>query len=178
MVYGFPEPPNEKRFFMQIFEPFKAAYLNRFREMKIFYLVTQTYEAAGEEAGEGRTPILISDYPDLSYAEVHYNAIRKDPYAAIINLENEKHLAKLQSMTAADSAYVLYWAAIKDAAALKRKISITYKEKIRGYISRKTDWRIAGGKELKADIQLIFGEVFFVVRKGNEMLRIGLKEIG
>lgn len=163
---------------MQLFEPFREEYIGGFLKQNIFYLVSQTYHAAegqpGEEAG---TPILLTQYPDEGYAAVHFNAVKKDRYASIIDLRKQKHINKLREMINPDSKYRVYLAAIRDSTSIKRHFEVHYKEKIRQYITQRTNWKIGTDEQIKPALELIFGELFVVLKRKQETIRIELKDL-
>jgi hypothetical protein len=59
--------------------------------------VSQTYYRVREMEKDPaccRVNLLFSDYMELGEAKLHVNAVKKDRYAAIVDLENPSHLKK------------------------------------------------------------------------------------
>ena len=84
---------------LQPFEQFKDIYIERLIKLKKVYLVSQTYKRGIDHFAEiERTNILLTDYDSYQYAQVHFNAMKGDRYASIINLEKPEHKAKLEEM--------------------------------------------------------------------------------
>src|ERR1700761_8289999 len=110
---------------LQPFEIFTPLYIKRLRELKKRYLVSQYYKRGLDHFSNGKAPLLLSDYDDLGLAKVHLNAVRNDKFAAILDLENEKHLAKLNEMLTEASSYRLYWAVVKSAKDLQLRVTHT-----------------------------------------------------
>ncbi len=163
---------------LQPFEPFRAMYIPKLRQMKKRYLVSQTYKRAYNHFEEvHKKDILLSDYDVLGGANIHYNAVKGDTYAAILDLENDAHLKKLEEMLSPASSYRLYWAVVKNAKELQEKINKVYKDKMRRYIDAKTNWRIKGDTTLYPSVQISFGELFIVLKYGNQTIRIKFEEI-
>ncbi|GAB3028107.1 hypothetical protein GCM10027051_36420 [Niabella terrae] len=163
---------------LQPFEIFKAGYIRRLLQLKKYYLVAQSYRrGTAQAAGQGRTALLLTDYEDAGQAKLHYNAVRQDPYAAIIDLRNDRHLARLQALLSPDSKYLLFWAVVRSAAAFKRQIDRDYKEPMRQYIATHTDWDIRGSTVLRPGVDVSFGELFITLKKGREQIRLKFEEL-
>lgn len=163
---------------LQPFQLFKSIYLNKLIKLKKRYLVTQTYKRATDHfADDNKTDILITDYDDAGQAKIHYNAIKTDKYRAIIDLEKPEHLAKIKEMMQEGSAYRLYWAVVESAKGLEKIINDKYKDHLRRYITKNTNWRVKGDTTLQPTLQISFGELFIVLKYGNQTLRVKFEEI-
>ena len=94
----------------QPFEYMKPQLIDRLKLAGNRYFVSQSYERGRNEIlAEGKEPILLSHYNDKGLAEIHFKAIRlTDKYRSIIDLDNEKHIAKIKEMLSPDSPYVVY----------------------------------------------------------------------
>src|SRR6185295_14013791 len=100
---------------LQPFEDFKPTYISRLLKLDRRWLVSQTYRRVQEEnrdPADMRINLLFSDYVELGEAKLHVNAVKKDPYAAIIDLKNPAHLTKIQEMLMAGSRYRIYFAVV------------------------------------------------------------------
>ena len=168
---------------MRTIRPFKRFlpfYVSEFVEMKKIYLVSQTYDRHIDHVQEGfRKGMLISDYDDLGLAKQHLSALKKasDPLAAIINLTNEKHLTAFKKVLSIHSEYAVYWAAVKSKQLLEKQVNAHFKDHIRRYISAHTKWLIARDSGVNPKLQVIFGELFVILRHRGEELRIKFKDI-
>ena len=144
----------------QPFEIFNAVVLDKLIELKKIYLVSQTHNRAVDHfADQTRKNILLSDYQDHSVAKIHLAAIRHDPFASLIDCTNPKHLAKLNQMFLPNSKYKLFWTTVKSRKELKKKLDLKYKENIRRYILKNTNWRVAGDETIAAHLEVVFGEL-------------------
>jgi hypothetical protein len=114
---------------------------------------------------------------ELGEAKLHVNAVKKDRYAAIIDLENPSHLQKMQEMLKADSGYRLFFAVVRSAKELENLVNRKYKDKLRHYVEKQTDWRISHDAIVKPTIQLSFGELFVILKHRNQHIRIRFEEI-
>ncbi len=165
---------------LQPFEDFKPIYLSRLMRLGRRWLVSQSYDRGREnlpDAVDSRISLLFSDYAEAGEARLHLNAVKKDRYAAIIDLENPAHLKKIQEMLSAGSDYRLFFAVVRSAKELENQINKHYKEKLKKYIENQTNWRISRDAVVKPTIQLSFGEIFIILKHGNQRIRIKFGDI-
>jgi hypothetical protein len=163
---------------LQPFELFQPIYLDRLRSLKKRWLVSQSYHRASHVFHEKhQISILLTDYDTRGGANIHVNAVKSDKYAVVLDLENAAHVNKLKEMLQQDSPYKLYWAVVKSAAALKKRVDLKYKENMRRYIARNTRWRIEGSAALRPNIEVAFGELFIVLKYAGQVLRVKFEEI-
>ncbi len=142
------------------------------------FLVTQQYLQYHDHfSDEEKTNLLVTTYGDSEIARAHLGAIQHDKLACIIDLSNQKHLSKLSEMLQYESKYHLFWAAVADPEVVKKRLGMKYKDHIRRYINKQTSWRIGGDEKIRPDIQLIFGELFVIIKRGKEILRIKFEEL-
>ena len=104
-------------------------------------------------------------------------AVRSDPYAAIIDLEKEKHLSKVKEMLAPGLPYLIFSNLVRDDQVLDEILNKHYAARLRRYIERHTTWRIQMNGQLRPRVQLIFGELFVVVRFQSQQLRVKFADI-
>jgi hypothetical protein len=164
---------------LQPFEEFKPAYIPRLLSLGRRFLVSQTYCRVKEDSD---TPgsfvnLLLSDYSEPGEARLHVNAVKKDRYAAIINLGNPVHLKKIREMLVPGSGYRLYFAVVRSASELENLINRKFKDKLKKYVEKQTNWRISHDSIVKPTIQLSFGELFIILKHGNQLIRIKFEEI-
>ena len=161
----------------QPFETFKREYINRLVKMDKKYVVSQTYNRASNHFEETRIDILLSDYDDLGLAQIHCSAVRHDKFASIIDLTNPKHQAKIIDMLNHDSGYRLFWAIVKSVDDIRKRIDLKYKDHIRRYIMKQTTWRIGASEAIRPSAQVIFGELFIILKRGSQTLRVKFEDI-
>ena len=163
---------------LQPFEKFDVNYITRLIEMKKIYLVSQTYNRALDHfAAVPKTDILLTDYDDAGLAKIHLNAIKHDKYASIIDLTNEKHKEKIKSMLAPASTYVLYWNVVRDVKQMQERLNNRYKDNMRRYIAKSTNWRIGADERITPSFEVTFGELFITMKRGSQTLRVKFDEI-
>ena len=161
----------------QPFELFKPEYINRLIKMDKIYLVSQSYDKAFDNFEATKTDILFTDYDELGLAQIHYSAVKKDKYASIIDLTNPKHKQKILEMFHADSGYRLFWAIVKSIDDVKRRMDLKYKDNMRRYITKQTTWRIDVSEAIRPSLQVIYGELFIILKRGNQSLRVKFEDI-
>lgn len=161
----------------QPFELFQPQFINRLIKMDRKYLVSQTYDRAFDHFEETKTDILLTDYDQLGLAQIHLSAVKQDKYASIIDLTNPKHKSKLLEMFHPESGYLLYWAIVKRASEVKKRIDLKYKNNIRRYIIKHTAWRIYANEAITSTLQVIYGELFIILKRGSQTLRVKFEEI-
>jgi len=165
---------------LQPFEDFRPNYIPRLLQLGRRYLVSQTYSRIREpetDSPGSRANLLLSDYVELGEARLHMNAVKKDRYAAIIDLKNPAHLRKIQEMLMAGSPYRIFFAVVRSAKELENLVNKKYKDKLKQYVDKQTNWRISHDAVVKPTIQLSFGELFIIMKHGNQRIRIKFEEI-
>lgn len=163
---------------LQPFELFKPLYINRLLALKKFYLVSQTYNAGYDHfSNDQKTGLLVTDYDDIGLAKIHLAAVKHDRYSAVLNLEKEGHLLKLKEMLDENSRYRVFWAVVASNEQLKKKVDAKYRDHIRRYVEKNTNWRIGADERIRPQIQVIFGEIFVTLKRGSQELRIKFTEI-
>jgi hypothetical protein len=90
-----------------------------------------------------KTNIILSDYDDLSLAKGHVRTLPQDKLAAVIDLGNKSHIAKLNQILLPSSDYCIYWSSLYNRQDLKRRIDIQYSTAIDYYLKNYTEWKRA-----------------------------------
>ncbi len=159
------------------FIKFEERFIAQFRKIGHRYLVSQSFSRDNDLLQKPETvSLLFSNYNDKGLAQIHYNAMREDKYAAIIDLELEKHRDKIVAMVK-DDRYSMYSNTVTDVKAIKAAVDRMFAGKIRHYVQHKTNWRIGGSKTLQTTLEVTFGELFLVLKYGRETIRVTLREI-
>ena len=162
---------------IQPFELFKPVYLDRLIKLKKIYLVSQSYTRGDHNYPEAPlVDILVTDYDDLHYAQVHLNAVKNDKYASIIHLDQREHKNKLDQMINGDE-YAVYWAVVSNLQSLQKKLDKEYAENVRRYISKHTTWRMKSDTSIRPKFEVIFGELFLILKYNSQIVRVKFEEI-
>lgn len=161
-----------------ILEKFRPEMVEGFRKMKHRYLVSQTYREGIDHFDNNlKEPLLLTDYNDFNLARVHYNAVKKDKYAAIIDLEKDEHRQKVMGLLRSESKYIVYSAFVNNVQKIKERADFKFDASIRRYITKNTNWRIGSDKTINPQLQLIFGELFVIIKYAGQQLRIKLADL-
>ena len=161
----------------QPFEKFRREYIERLIRMNKIYLVSQSYDRAFDHFEDPKQNILFSDYDQLGLAQIHYSAVKNDKYASLIDLTNPKHKSKVSEMLCDDSNYRVYWAIVKSIDEVKKRMNLKYTDNIRRYIQKNTTWRIGSDEVVKPSLQVVYGELFIILKRGNQTLRVKFDDI-
>lgn len=159
------------------FVKFVPQLIDAFRKHNERYIVSQTFKGGFDLLTNNKEVFMFSKYADLKMAEVHVQALINDKYAAIIDLEKDKHRNKIMEMLQPDSRYLVFSNLVKDQHAIEVFANKHYASKLRRYIEKNTTWRIAKSSNIQPKLQLIFGELFIVLKFGSEQMRVKLQDI-
>ncbi len=161
----------------QPFEKFEPGYLKKLILVNKRFLVSQSYRQGRINNGGKKMAVLLSDYDNLGLAKIHYKAVRDDRLAAIIHLDDPVHFQKCVKITGDESQYDVYWATVTNAADVRKRIDDKYKANIRRFLLTNTTWKIGADETIRPSLQVIFGEIFMILKRGSETLRVKFEEI-
>lgn len=150
---------------------FQEAMVPGLLQMGNKYLVSQTFDRGESEREKNRQPLLLTDYESLAEAKDHCNTLQLDPWAAVIYLENDRHLAKLRQMLGPDSAYRLFAAFVEDKKKINLRNERVLTEAVRAYIREETQWSPSRGESIRAILELSLGELMLRLAHGGEVLK-------
>ena len=141
------------------------------------YIVTQQNVHATHAFGDDASvPLLLSDYDDLGLARIHFNALT-DRYRAIMDLEKEAHRDKLEEMMQPESKYRLYAAFTDEIKRLEKRLNDRYSKSIRNYVAQHTNWRVGADRTLTPKLQLVFGDLFVILKYSGQEIRFKLADL-
>lgn len=160
------------------FEKMSHTLLNALRNKGKRWLVSQTLLLSFEgQLPEEKIFILLSHYEDQGMATVHLKAVNHDKYAALIDLDRPSHQEQMAKLLAPESRYLAYSSLIRNKSRMEKVASDLYREKYWKYIQQHSKAGIHPHKSLRPSMQLIFGEIFIVLKYGAETLRTRLADI-
>jgi len=160
------------------FEKLTHSLISSFRKKGKRWLVSQTLKLnISDPVLLSKTLILITHYEDKGLATVHHKAVLEDKYASVIDLERETHRKQIDSILSQDSKYILFSALIRNRERVEKQATEMYKEKYWRFIQEHSQSGVSPTKSLRPSLQLIFGELFVVLKYGSETLRTKLSEI-
>lgn len=152
--------------------------MERLIPIKKVYLVSQSYKRGENPHEENpKTSLLFSDYDDPGLAKIHLNTLRGDKYAAIIDLTKSEHKQKLLEMLSPQSPYRLYWNMVRSREKVESDIDKNYRDNVRRFVSRRTDWQPSRDESVSTEVEVIFGEIMITLRYGKKRERITFEEL-
>lgn len=162
---------------LQPFVLFKEQYLDKLITLKKYFLVSQTYSRGLNHFAEAhKVDILLTDYESLGEAQMHLNAVKHDKFASLIDLRTTEHKVKVLEMLKGDK-YELYWSVFQSLAEIQKRVQTSYKEKMKRYIEKNTDWRIGGDETIQPTVETTYGELFINLKWRTKRLRIKFEDI-
>lgn len=163
---------------LQPFERMKPTTIPKLEEMGKYFLVSQTYTRyADHTSADPKMSLLLTDYADENMAKTHVKALHKDQYAAILNLHRPEHKAKLLELTGEHSRFHVFWAVVKSRKDLEEKVTAVYKPNMKKFIEQNTNWRIGRDTVLRPSLELVFGELYIIIKYGNQTVRVKFEDI-
>lgn len=160
------------------FEKLTHALIHAFRKKGKRWLVSQTLQLnIADPDLLTKTLILTTHYDDKGLAWVHHKAVVDDRYASVIDLEREIHRKQLDNILTQDSKYILFSSLIRNRERVEKLVTEMYKDKYWRYLQQHSKAGISPSKSLRPSLQLIFGELFVVLKYGAETLRTRLSDI-
>lgn len=163
---------------LQPFELFSEQHLNTVMEDKPCYLVTQSYRRGFDHFGDHeKKDILVTDYTDHGLTKIHYNAVRTDQFAALLDMQKEQHVNKIKELLQPDTKYNLFWAVVRSRKELEERINRRYRLNMWNYAKNVKNWNIEKDSKLRPTVEVTFGELFIVLKHGSQRLRIKFEEI-
>jgi hypothetical protein len=151
--------------------PFVQEMIPGFIRMEHRYLVAQTYFRGKNPLDLEKHPLLLSDYAALPAAKDHHTALQGDQWAAIIDLENPPHRAKLEEMASPGSPYLLFVAFVRDKKRVNARNDRYLAEAVKQYISRQTAWSPGRGETVRPVLELQYGELFLRLAYAGEIVK-------
>lgn len=160
------------------FEKLTHPLLYAFRKKGKRWLVSQTLQLNVTDPDLlTKTLILTTHYDDKGLAWVHHKAVLDDRYASVIDLERETHRRQLDRLLTQDSKYILFSSLIRNRERVEKRVTEMYKEKYWRFLQQHSKAGTSSSKSLRPSLQLIFGELFVVLKYGAETLRTRLSDI-
>jgi hypothetical protein len=157
------------------FYPFTTDLLNVFVQQGKQYFVRQTFQ-------RGKAPMdavikgayLISHYDELNKAQVHYDALARDPGKFLYDWKNAGHQEKLKLAAASPAGYKVYSSIFEKG--WEQHISDRIKKGIRLYVAR-LGWQPSRAESLSTDFYQTFGELYIKLKYKTREVKVKFEEI-
>ena len=65
----------------------------------------------------------------------------------------------------------------KTVNEIKKRVDLKYKSNIKRWITANTEWRIGADEIIKPALQVVFGELFIILKRGSQTRRIKFEDI-
>lgn len=164
-----------------MFQPFlqlNQKYLDGLIRLKKTFLVSQSYKRGTEHFEDGeKTCLLFSDYEKLAEAQLHFNALKQDNFAAIIDLANEAHKMKIESLFETDSNFKPFWAIVLSKKSVEQQLKTRYMDNVRKWIGNNTNWDIKGSDTVNTQMAVTFGEIFLELKWRSRQIKVKFEDI-
>jgi len=121
-----------------------------------------------------KAAFLISEYTELSRANIHLAALETDTQAYLYDAEDPEHLRRLNIAAGQPAGYAIYAPLL---AMRQWKPTDLLKAKIKTYIESKLKWKPRGSDDIGAELFLHFGELFITLKFGHDHAKVKLLEI-
>jgi hypothetical protein len=139
------------------------------------HFVRQAYPRGIDHTNtEQKGAYLVTHYREEAKAQIHFDALSRDPGRFIYDVSNPEHLSKLKKAAAQPEGYAIYSALITDKKWLP---PADMKTKIKRYISLRLDWKPKGSESVNTDLFFQFGELFITLKWGSHETKIPLGDI-
>mgnify|MGYP003511993201 CR=1 FL=1 len=142
-------------------------------------MVVQKYERGKDMfLDENKISLVATHYNNNPAAADHFKALKDTENGSLFDLENDIERQRFTEMLQPNSQFIIYTALTADKQKVKLSIDKNFKENIRRYIQKKTNWHIGGKETITPDLELIFGELFVILKySGKQDLRVKMEEI-
>jgi hypothetical protein len=80
-------------------------------------------------------------------------------------------------MLAAGSAYQVWWSYVVDTKKVDQRLNLKYRDNIKRYITRETNWRVGSDETIIPRLECIFGELFLTLKRGAQKLKVKFEDI-
>ena len=162
----------------QPFLEFKELYIDRLKSLNKKILVTQSYSRYVDDLSEvPKTRILVTDYDNRGLANIHLKAVSHDKYGAIVLLDSEKHLHQFLQLLQPGSHYKVFWSVVNNLKEMEERLKKKYSKHLMRYVAKTTDWHIARDENLIVSFQVTYGELYIIIRRKTQTIRVKFDEI-
>ena len=153
-----------------------SALLDAFLRAGKVYFVRNSYRVLFNGTGVDKTGnFIITHYDDEAKARAHYNAVENDRHRFYYDWNIEEHRKRLQYAATQPENYRIYSTLF--IPGWKNKISRELKEKLRAFVTGKTNWQPGKGEALNTDLYWQFGQLYVAIHFRGEQLKCTLDAI-
>ena len=162
----------------QPFLGFKEVYIERLKNLNKKILVTQSYNRYTDHLSVvSKTGILVTDYDNRGLANIHLKAVSHDKFGAIILLDSDKHVHQFTQLLQPGSAYKVFWSVVNNLKEMEDRLKKKFSKHLMRYVAKTTDWHIARDENLIISFQVTYGELYIIIRRKTQTIRVKFDEI-
>lgn len=162
----------------QPFLEFKELYINRLISLDKKILVTQSYTRYNDQlSAVPKSGILVTDYDNRGLANIHLKAVNHDKLGAIVLLDNDNHKQRLTQLLQPGSPYKVFWSVVNNLSDMEQRLKKKYSKNLLRYVAKTTDWRIARDENLSVSFQVTYGELYIIIKRKSQTIRVKFDEI-
>lgn len=156
--------------------PYHVKYLSGFRQKGVCAFVLQSYPR-GCNRLQSAPPmaLLLTPYADPKQAEDHFGVIAPDVNRRLLLPDREADASALLAMGGPEPVNPVFLPfKVADAEQRARK---ALDKKLRAYILYRLQWRVSGQHTIQFSLDVIFGEIYAVLRHGGLTHTVKLDDI-
>lgn len=143
-----------------------------------FYWVSQSYKRAQTELDHTKTPILFSAYKELKEANVHYQKVKGDKLAALMDIRRTSVTARLVNLCNGNTDFVPFISLTFNQRYLDNFIAHHYRDKYRAWIRKnRPDWIIKEHNAVDAHFETLMGEPMVKITYGKQFVMVRLEDL-
>ena len=163
---------------LQPFKKLESAHVHLLAQDGNFFWVSQSYDRAIHESDHTIMPILFTAYKDLKDASRHYNEIRSNRFAVIMDIRERKISGKILNMTTGNSDKTPYITLVGNSMYLNNYLRRHYYEQYRSWIRKhRPDWIIREHNAVEPHYMTIYGEPAMKITWGIHSAILLLEEL-
>jgi hypothetical protein len=157
------------------FYPFNTALLDAFVKQGKTFFVRQTFERGIPPMDDSiKGAYLISHYDNLKDAQVHYDALSRNPNRFLYDWNSDEHQAKLKIAAGSPAGYKVYSSVFQKD--WERHITDRMKKGIRLYVAG-LGWQPSRAEGLSTDFYQTFGELYIKLKCKGREVKVKFEEI-
>jgi len=154
---------------------FDAKLLNALLQAGHSHFVRQTFPRGIDHTDtDQKGAYLITQYREEAKAQIHYDALARDPARFIYDVTKPEHLEKLRTASTQPKGYRIYSALLAEKKWIPPH---DMKSKIKRYISMRLNWQPKGSDTVNTDLFFQFGELFITLKWGSHEAKFPLSDI-
>lgn len=158
------------------FGEFLPQYLQGFRQKGIQAFVKQSYKRGIIQIGENqKEAFLLTHYDNLANALQHFDALKHDTERKVYNISIENDFKELKELINNKEGIKVFTRLT--ISQVNQKAQKMLDKRLRAYIDFKTDFRPSSYTEVEFYIEVIFGEIYALLKYRSKEIKVKLEEI-